>query len=347
MLNDPDSDQNPIGTGPFKLQSRTLDNQTTFVRNEDYWRDGYPYLDSVTFRIIPDAQVRIQALISGEIDVTFSTQPLDINTLKDTPGLVLHEDRGAGETTFLLVNTAKPPLDDVRVRQALAYATDTELYRATFGEGVWEATNSPWPPDSKWHPDVEPLPYDLDRARALVDEWEAETGQELKVTLGTDTNPVNRQILELVQDMWKQAGVDAEVRTTESAQQILDALVGDHDVNLWGQYGNPDPDVDSVWWLSENTEGLALNFARLRDEQVDTALRAAQTTDDFEERKARYQIVAERMNELIPYIWLNPVVTGFGWQEDVHDVVTWELPDGGEGARSLGATVSLYQIWKG
>ncbi|MCZ7525267.1 MAG: ABC transporter substrate-binding protein [Acidimicrobiia bacterium] len=346
MLNDPDSDQNPIGTGPFKLQSRTLDNQTTFVRNEDYWRDGYPYLDSITFRIIPDSQTRIQALVSGEADLVTTSRISDAATLRDTPGVETFGDQSS-DTAFLLVNTAKPPLDDLRVRQALAHATDREAFLATFGEGIAELANSPWPADSKWHPDTEPLPYDLDRARALVDEWEAETGQELKVTLATNPDPYNRQVLELVQDQWKQAGIDADIETTEGTQIILDALTGDYDVNLWGQYGNPDPDVDSVWWLSENTEGLALNFARLRDEQVDTALRAAQTTDDFEERKARYQIVAERMNELIPYIWLNPVVYTVAWREDVHDAVTWDLPGGGTGAPSLGATLSLHQIWRG
>ncbi|MCZ7525265.1 MAG: ABC transporter substrate-binding protein [Acidimicrobiia bacterium] len=346
MLNDPDSDQNPIGTGPFKLQSRTLDNQTTFVRNEDYWRDGYPYLDSITFRIIPETQTRIQALIAGETDVAATGRAMDALTLEDTPGIEFYRNDLAVDTSFLIINTEKPPFDDLRVRQALAHATDRETYLATFGEGIAELANSPWPADSKWHPDTEPLPYDLDRARALVDEWEAETGQQLKVTLGTGTDPYSRQVLELVQDQWKQAGIDVDIKTTEGSQIILDTLLGDYEVNLWGQYGNPDPDVDSVWWLSENTEGLALNFSRLRDERVDAALRAAQATDDFEERKARYQIVAEVINEVVPHVWLAHGVYGVAWREDVHDVITWDFPDGGEGAATLGATYSLHQIWK-
>ncbi len=117
----------PIGTGPFLIETRDLDNETTVVRNENYWGmdpDGnqLPYLDSISFRPIPDEQARLDALLSGTVN---AMQTLRQGTIRDARAAV-----DGGTTSTLLefqgnnvgggmFNMAVAPFDDLRVRLGL------------------------------------------------------------------------------------------------------------------------------------------------------------------------------------------------------------------------------------
>ena len=150
----------------------------------------------------------------------------------------------------------------------------------------------------------------------------------------------------LIADQWKKAGIDVELKYTEQAQPITDALMGNFDVNLWRQFGSPDPDGDSVWWFSKNADPpLSLNFARYRNPEVDKALMAARATNNFEKRKKQYGIVAKIFNKDVPYIWLDHDVWGIAWRDGVESVVKWKLPDGKAGLPDVTGAYSVSQIW--
>ena len=157
MADNPDS-RVPIGTGPFKYVSWEPDKAFKAERNPDYWRKDangiqLPYLDSVEFRPIPDFTVRGSSLEAGDLTMIHITDARSIQKFQQAAAdgkyqIVL--DRGEREEGFIMLNTSKPPLDDIRVRQALAYATDRNLINNVVNEGQREIGDGIFTQGSPW-----------------------------------------------------------------------------------------------------------------------------------------------------------------------------------------------------
>ena len=130
----------PVGSGPFVLEERVPGDHTTLVRNDDYWRDGEPYLDRITFRVILDNDVREESVANGEIQVAQSIRADTLAEANETDGLSATMTAGNGNTIH--TNTTRAPTDDVRVRQALAYALDYEALNDVIFDGAAEVTHS-------------------------------------------------------------------------------------------------------------------------------------------------------------------------------------------------------------
>ncbi|HAZ32904.1 MAG TPA: hypothetical protein DCY63_03595, partial [Acidimicrobiaceae bacterium] len=150
----------PVGTGPFVIDSRDLDNETTFVRNDSYWAtdpDGnaLPYLDSISFRPIPDEGTRLDALLSGTVNAMQTLRQgtiRDARNARDEDGadITLYEHQG-NNVGGGMYNVLVPPFDDVRVRRALTHMNSQEqVIEALGGTGIslpgtqWFSPDSPW-----------------------------------------------------------------------------------------------------------------------------------------------------------------------------------------------------------
>lgn len=161
--------RNPVGSGPFSFASGTIDSQVTLRRNPDYW-NGAPQLETLVFRMMPEPSTRVAALLSGEVQVIQEVPGDLVERIDSAPGVSVHT--APGTRAYLIeLNVSKPPFDDVRVRQALNYAIDwdnilTNIYRG-YGERL--ATGF-LPSGFGFDPDLEPYPYDPDRARELLRE---------------------------------------------------------------------------------------------------------------------------------------------------------------------------------
>jgi ABC-type transport system substrate-binding protein len=353
QLTSDDSAQRPIGTGPFAFEQWTPDNKWVGSRYAGYWREGLPYLDEVEFRPIPEVQTRVPSIETGDIDMTHTSDDETIVIYRDKANagdVQMIEDGGNSEEVFVMLNTAVPPLDDLEVRQALAYATDKQSYIEVAGSGILVAANGPFDPSSPWYdPAVEDTypQYDPDKARELVDAYEAENGP-IEFSLGTTNVQSNITAVQLIQSQWKDIGIDVETKTSEQGQFIIDALNGNFEANLWRQFGSPDPDGDSVWWDSENAKPVgevSLNFARNKDPDIDAALDAGRSTQDVDARKADYDTVQERLDTDIPYIWLTHTLWALIADNSVRNVGYVTLPDGQEGLGFYNGQVRLTETW--
>jgi peptide/nickel transport system substrate-binding protein len=159
--------QHPVGTGPFKFESFTPGQQSTFVRNENYWEAGLPYLDEVVISDFADETGQINALISGEVDAVDSLSAPSIVTLRSQGQKVVISD--AGYYTPFTMRYDLAPFSDVRVRQALRYVVDREaMIKLIFG-GYGVIGNDLF---SLYDPDYDhAIPQrvqDLDKARSLL-----------------------------------------------------------------------------------------------------------------------------------------------------------------------------------
>ncbi|HEX4812216.1 MAG TPA: ABC transporter substrate-binding protein, partial [Nonomuraea sp.] len=166
----------PVGTGPFIFKEYVPDNRMVVTRNPRYWRQGLPYLDEIEFRILPDSQTRAQTLESGGVDAIGTSRDEDLTkfgAMEDA--YTVHRAQGMAVAEYLfLLNTAVAPLDDVRVRRAMAHAIDRETVISTLRGGLTEPADGPWSKDSKWYAPGGYPGYDPARAAALVREVEAE-----------------------------------------------------------------------------------------------------------------------------------------------------------------------------
>lgn len=311
----------PVGTGAFRFKSYTPGNGNSFVAecNPDYWREGMPQLDEVEFRVLADIQSRANALISGEIDVMHTANADEIAKFRErTDQFALTEITDVRETVYILLNNAPEvslaagddpepnPLADVRVRRALAHATDNETLIEARGAGIVPEANGPFPPGNLGHLDDTGYPeYDPDAARALVDEWEAENG-DLEVAYATTSDPFNRVTAGLLKEMWEQVGISTRIDTVEQAQFITQALTGQFQAFGWRNHGRPDPVQEDIWWSSETatpSPGIALNFGRIADDVVDENQTILRESDDPAERKAAAEALNRRMGEQAFNIW--------------------------------------------
>ena len=155
----------PIGTGPFKLETFEPGNRLVLARNDDYWGEKAK-LDKVIFKPISEGPARRQALEAGEIQGYDFVAPEDLAALKDKFQIL---ERPAFNVGYVGFNTAKPPLDNPKIRQAIAFALNRQaLVTAKYPEGA-EVAKEFMPPELfGYADDVPTYDYDLAKAKALI-----------------------------------------------------------------------------------------------------------------------------------------------------------------------------------
>lgn len=185
---------NPIGTGPWKFDHWDLGSEIVFTRSDDYW--GEPAKDeTLIFRWNSEAAARLVELQAGNVDGIDNPAPLDFPIIENDPSLQLHPREGTN-VFYLGMNNTIPPFDNVKVRQAVAYAIDKQRLVDNF-----------YPPGSVvadqfmptsifgYTPEVEPFPFDPDMARQLLEEAAAEDGFELPIEVNLSYRDVVRSYL--------------------------------------------------------------------------------------------------------------------------------------------------------
>ncbi len=162
-----------MGTGPFKYDSRSQDSVTRFVRNDDWW-GGEVFLDAVEFYPVTDPDTRLELLQNGELDALQTTDQNSIPALRDDENIESVLD-DTGEESFAMINSEKPPFDDIRARQALTYATPRQNYIDLIGLGVSRPADQEFTPESPYYnPDVKQEADQPDMAAPLVAAYCAE-----------------------------------------------------------------------------------------------------------------------------------------------------------------------------
>jgi len=164
-----DMDVKPVGTGPFVFKRYSKDQMVRYEANPTYFR-GKPKIDQLIFSIAPDASVRLQRLKAGECDIMLYPSPQDWPALEADSKFNLIKGQ-ALTSSYLQVNTQKPPLDNKLVRQALALAVDRpNLIKVVTANAASSMTN-PYPP-SQWsyNTDIKPLELNIDKAKQLLAE---------------------------------------------------------------------------------------------------------------------------------------------------------------------------------
>jgi len=187
-----DYDRNPVGTGQYVFQRWEDANKLVMTRNPNYWQPGQPKLDAIEFRIIPDTNTGLRAVYAGECDLVYRVSPQQIPAIDRAANVAKHVDPGL-YTQQLFFNNAKPPMDDLRVRQAINFAIDRVAYTKVISAGYGQPAYTSVPPNH-WAYDEKAASYyhyDPDKAKALLKEAGAE-GVELHAFHYSDSRAQQR-----------------------------------------------------------------------------------------------------------------------------------------------------------
>jgi ABC-type transport system substrate-binding protein len=215
----------------------------------------------------------------------------------------------------LFLNVSKPPLDDLRVRQALALTIDRGAIVRTVFEGRAEAGVAPYSPRSLWGSEAVKVPLpDLARAKALLKEAGLSEGFKLTLWIrpgGSGTNPNFRQTAELLQADWAKLGVETEIRSMDWVELVKRARAGEPQAMLSGWSGALDPDGFYQSLVSCDAVKNGYNFAQRCNPALDAVLEEARRTVNQEARAKLYR-QAQRMvlddAALITLAYNQPVV---------------------------------------
>jgi len=307
-----DLEKHPVGTGPFKFVSYEPDVKLVVEKNENYWK-GPVKADGATVSYISQPETRALMLEGGEADIVWALPAQWYDSIENAANTkVVSKD--TSRTYFLFVNTAKPPLDKVEVRQALSYAIDREEIVDSALEGVaGTPAKSFWPSTYPWsaNDEVEGYSYDPEKAKELLEEagltWDGKAwlyeGQPFELVIKTYTSrPANKPSAELVASQLGKIGIKTSVTTLEGAAITSDMSKGDYDLALYAYNtatsGDPDYFV-SQQFLSTGTEAGYTRYSGVDD----LILKGRSTLDETERMKIYKQIQEKVLNDC-PEIFL-------------------------------------------
>jgi len=216
------------GTGPYTVAEFRPQQILRVKRNPNYWKQGLPYLDEIVYRVADDINTRATMLAAGDVDIAREVSFPDAQQFKSRQGFKVLERVGSRQYV-IYINTRRPLVSDVRVRQALNYAVDKEAIIRTVLLGNGKTANV-WlfGPNVSGYTPTEGYPYNPDRAKALLEEagWRAgaggmraRDGQPLRLTYVTRKggSPGDFEIAEQVQGMLRAVGVDVNLVVADSA----------------------------------------------------------------------------------------------------------------------------------
>ncbi len=292
-----------IGTGPFKLAEWVPDNYMRFEANKDFYVAGQPYLDGVRINVVPQETGLTAALRTKAADMTLVTDAQVARTMRGDASLVL-DSKPSLSYNLLFVNTARPPFNNVKVRQAIAYAIDRKaiIDAVAFGEGEVTGPIAPGLANYALPTSSYPL-YTRDVAKAKQLLQEANVGPITFTMLTQTTEPAYaKDIAQLVQAQLAEIGVTMKIETLEFTQWVARWLKADFDMAPGLNGGGPDPDFYVFRYFTDDGN---LNFVTSYKNPVSSdALKAARATTDPAKRKDLYTTAQKELVNGVPFIWL-------------------------------------------
>ncbi|MEM9415922.1 MAG: ABC transporter substrate-binding protein [Planctomycetota bacterium] len=313
------------GSGPYRLQEdptqwRPGTDATVLVRNENYW-SVKPALSRMVFKIFTTRPALVTAFRNGEFD-NLRVQPDEYLNFRDDENL--REGRRwmeysivNGGYRYLGWNTAKPLFADRRVRQALTMLTNRQQMTERLMNGTARVANGPFHPlGNQDDPNIEPWPYDPERALALLKEagWEDrdgddvlenEAGEQFRFEITYPAVSESYRMMSVaIQQTMNEAGIVVELNGQEwnSMLEKMDARDFDAITLGWGA-GGPEGDVYQMFHSDSIADG-GDNYGSFRSDELDAALEAARFELDKEKRYQLWHEVHRILHEEQPYTFL-------------------------------------------
>ena len=302
----------PVGTGPFKLQEWVRDSRIVLVKNKNYWIDGSPRLEKVILHIIPERAVQVQGLISGQIDISYIIDKDNIPILEASPDVKIQKSL----TALILVmpmNCSRPVLKDLRVRQAINHAIDKQkVLDVAYGSGKTVGTFLDY--GNAYYKDFTSLyPYDPKKAKELL--AEAGVGKETTLELTLPQNyEMHVKAGEMYQAMLAEVGLNVKIKLVDWSTWISDVYRGaKYDLTVIGHTGKLDPDG------TLGRYGTDRRYVKWINPRAAELIDKGKKVSGFENRKKLYDEALGIMAREVPFMYLGSSYRHVGLRKNVSD----------------------------
>ena len=292
----------PVGTNYFKFDSRSPGEQTSVVRNDDYWGDT-ALLDGVTFKVVSEPGSRIAELESGSSDAILATLSSNIERVDSNEDVTLLRNDSVS-IDYIGFNTEKEPFNDPKVRQAITHAFDSEAVL----EGVYNGSGTPAeaplaPGVLGYSEDLEGLDYNMERAQELLDEAGVE---DLTINLMVnDDNPERVDVALWLQESLSTLGITVNVEQVEWGAYLAATGAGEHDMFILGWSNSTgDPDNGIAPLFHSDNIGDTGNRSFYNNPELDSILDEARQSTEESEREQLYMDAQQILVDDAPAIFI-------------------------------------------
>ena len=289
---------NPVGTGAFKFREWVRGDHLTLVRNEAYFRPNLPYLDQIVFRVVPSAASQVAALERGEIQVLMpQIAPSDAQRLARSQGVKVVSKNLGADFTGLWPNLRVPPLNSLRVRQALSLAADRQRMVEQITLGQSKSARAPISSTSPYFdPTLPELKRDVAAANKLLDEAGLKRGPDgMRFTVRihhVSTLPDFVKTAQILRENFEDIGVRVNLVSGEVAT-TLEAIFAnwDFDLAVYSARVGPEPGLQYPRWFTTRglTRAFFSNATGYSNLTVDRLTQQSVTIVDKDKRTAVYR----------------------------------------------------------
>ena len=310
----------PVGSGPFKFVEYVPGESIVLERYDGYFIPGRPYLDRIIIRLEtnPDAQMIEMERQEAHLLAVF-TELDSVDRLSKSEHLIITPRgyEGVGPINWLAFNLLREPLNDKRVRQAIAYTVDPEFITQHLHHGRSRRALGPISPDSPFHdPSIPAYDVDLAKANKLLDEAGypiKPDGTRFSLTLDyIPVTPSQQQDVALyLKRQLAEVGIDVQVRQSASFPEWADRIGNwdfDMTMDLVYNWGDPAIGVHRTYLSDNIRKGVVWsNTQNYANARVDELLSQAETEMDESRRKALYSEFQQIVADELPIVWINLV----------------------------------------
>ncbi len=283
----------PVGTGPFMFKEKKP-GSFIVVKNPNYWQKGKPLLDRIHFKVMPDHQTRYAALKSGEVDAIFTDRGNHILDARKDPSLTVHSSPGSGAETIYF-NTAMPPLDDPRVRQALAHGFNQAHYVKMVYRDTIPVVSHLYGADFGCD-DVGYREYDPEKAKRLL----ADYGKPLELEYLHSNSLRGRETGQIIQQLYKRIGVAIHLKSVDIVTLFRTVWGGKYQISGYRNRDFPDPGTPLYMVLYSKSP---FNFTHYKSPELDRLLHEQRTSIDPSARKKALCDIARMINKDAPILY--------------------------------------------
>jgi peptide/nickel transport system substrate-binding protein len=280
----------PVGAGPFRVVSNQLSTRLVLEKNPLYFDRERPFLDELIFQSIGSEQAAVQALLAGDAHAYLGLTSIPLMRMAESHGRITVTRQPGTSPYVIQLNTLKPPFDDIRVREAIYFATDVDAILAGLFEGEYPISQSFTGQGGLFYQERVPgyRGYDPERARSII-----EDAGGLTIELGTIRSFVAEQVITALQAQWEAVGIEVTIETFELPTVIDKFLTGNWQSMLMTA-GSYDP---------EAANGVTFRFRSdqpytgVHDLELDHLLVSAAATADFMQREKLYQAAGQHISD--------------------------------------------------
>ena len=284
----------PVGTGPFMFKEWKSGDRFVVEKNPDYWQKDKPYLDEIIFQPTPDHQTRFASLESGQLDVIFMDRGHILERAEENRALVhLQGDANGAEIAFL--NTTKPPLDDPRVRRAIAHAWNQQVYVEMSYKNSIPLAHHPFGADLACGSAGYRFP-DLEKARSLIEEY----GKPVEIECIHTNTQRGREFGLMLQEFCKKIGVTVTTKGMDISPIVRNVFAKEYSVSSW----RIPPMTDFGPYLHKYFHSASrINATGYSNPELDEMLVAQQTETNQGKREKILCDIATLLNTDVPLLY--------------------------------------------